>query len=90
MQSSFDTRFFQILTQIAAAELGADHDCTVATRAAASTEDPLVMRNAKSEIDALSPEIRDRLMAQTHRLLATDLSAIWDQMPNAGQTDLAN
>lgn len=83
MLSPFDTRFFAALAEAAAETLPPGDACTEAARQAARTHDPDDLRNARQRIDDLPAAERERLLADVHRRLATDLSAIWDQLPGA-------
>ena len=83
MLSTFDTRFFATLAEVAAATLDPHDSYIEIARKAAETGDPEDLRAARRALDALPAERRDRLMAETHRRLATDLSAIWSQLPGA-------
>lgn len=83
MLSPFDIRFFTTLADVAAGVLGPGHDCTEAAQVAARSGDPQDSLAARTCLDHLPADQRDRLMAETHRRLATDLSAIWDQLPGA-------
>ncbi|MGP6085859.1 hypothetical protein [Antarctobacter jejuensis] len=83
MRTPFDSRFFKVLADVATELLGPDHPSSEASRSAADTDDPLLMRAARQSLDTLPPDTHERLMAETHRRLATDLSAIWDNLPGA-------
>ncbi|WP_305972214.1 MULTISPECIES: hypothetical protein [unclassified Mameliella] len=83
MISPFDTRFFATLAEVAAQTLDPQDSYIATARKAARTGAPEDLRAARRGLDDLPAEQRDRLMAETHRRLATDLSAIWDQMPGA-------
>lgn len=83
MLSPFDTRFFTTLAEVAEAQLGPDHACPQAASTALDSGDPRDLRAARQSLDALDDAERDRLMSETHRRLATDLSGIWDQLPGA-------
>lgn len=83
MFSTFDTRFFAALAEVAARTLDPQDSYVETVRKAAETGDPEDLRAARRALDALPAEQRDRLMAETHRRLATDLSMIWDQLPGA-------
>lgn len=83
MLNSFDIRFFATIAEVADALLGVDHACTTAARAAVKSRDPQDLRMARTCIDNLPADQHDGLMAETHRRLATEFSAIWDQLPDA-------
>jgi hypothetical protein len=83
MLSPFDTRFFATLAEVATQVLDPQDSTIEIARKAARTGAPDDLRAARQALDDLPADKRDRLMAETHRRLATDLSAIWDQMPGA-------
>lgn len=83
MLSNFDTRFFATLAEVAAHTLDPQDSYIEIARKAAETDNPEDLRAARQALDALPAERRDRLMAETHRRLATDLLAVWDQLPGA-------
>ena len=83
MLSPFDNRFFATLAEVAAQVLDPQDSTIEIARKAARTGAPDDLRAARQALDDLPADKRDRLMAETHRRLATDLSAIWDQMPGA-------
>ena len=90
MLGSFDTRFFQALAAVASATLDADDPFLALARTASGTGNPDDLRAARQGLEALPAEQRDRLMAETHRRLASDLSAIWDHLPGALPDRLRN
>jgi len=83
MPGPFDTRFFATLAEVAARTLDAQDSYVETARKAAESGDPEDLRAARQALDALPAVQRDRLLAETHRRLATDLSAIWQQLPGA-------
>ena len=83
MLSTFDTRFLTTLAEVAAQTLDLHAGLIETARRASQTGDPGDARRAMQAVDELPAERRDRLMAETHRRMATDLSAIWDQLPGA-------
>lgn len=81
-----ETRFLTALAQAATQELGADHPLTRAAITAAddpaAPEPGLAVHQA---LDLLADDIRDRLLARTHKTMREDLSAIWSLLPGAAQ-----
>lgn len=79
-----DIRFFralqQVLAQDPAPELAA---CRSAVDHAIATALPQDLRAARLSLEALGDAARDRVMAQLHARMASDLSAIWDVLPLA-------
>lgn len=85
-----DKRFFDALDNVCAEMETVDQKCRDAIARARETGNPLDMRNARATVDDLDPAIRDRILAQVHRRMATDLSAIWDALPTAPKNDWPN
>lgn len=82
-----DIRFFQTLALVCTQTDGVDTPCQNAIQQALKTRDPQDMRAAHHAIDALDDGLKDQILQQVHRLMATDISAIWDVMSYAsGQT----
>ncbi|ETA52075.1 hypothetical protein [Ponticoccus alexandrii] len=82
-----DTRFFTALQQVLAeTDARTVKECRAAVDKAVASGAPLDLRAAWQSVDALSTETRDRIMAQVHARMASDLSAIWNFLPNAPDT----
>lgn len=82
-----DIRFFQTLALVCRQTDGVDTHCQNAIQQALDTRDPQDMRAARRAVDALDDARKDQILQQVHRLMATDISAIWDVMSYAsGQT----
>jgi len=82
-----DIRFFQTLALVCHQTDGVDTHCQNAIQQALDTRDPQDMRAARQTFDALDDARKDQILQQVHRLMATDISAIWDVMSYAsGQT----
>lgn len=79
-----DARFFAALQQVLAETEGPDFaHCREAAETALASRAPLDLLAARECVQALPDEPRDRVMAQVHARMASDLSAIWDFLPNA-------
>ncbi|SFD20320.1 hypothetical protein [Tropicimonas isoalkanivorans] len=78
-----DIRFFQALQQACASSDEVDPDCKDAIARAVESGNPESMRDARQSFDALDPAVKDKILQKAHRAMATDLSAIWDMLPNA-------
>lgn len=82
-----DIRFFQTLALVCHQTDGVDTHCQNAIKQALDTRDPQDMRAARHAVDALDDVLKDQILQQVHRRMATDISAIWDVMSYAsGQT----
>ncbi len=91
MNDPADTRFLSAL-QLALADSD-DPDCercSAAVNQALATGAPPDLRAARISMDSLPDQLRDRIMAQVHARMASDLSAIWDLMPGAPRTRRPN
>jgi hypothetical protein len=87
MPDPADLRFFTALQQVLAGTDSADcAPCRAAVDTALATGDPLDLRAARHSLDALDPAARDRILAEVHARMASDLSAIWGALPHAGAT----
>ena len=78
-----DTRFFKLLKKVCGETTAIDQACRDIVDRAISTGDPLDLRAARAAFDRLDPATKDAVLREVHRLMATDLSAIWDAMPGA-------
>lgn len=85
-----DIRFFKALQQVCAGFDDIEQTCRDAIDKAIKTGDPLDMRSARQALDALDEPIRDKVLMQVHRHMATDLSAIWSAHPSAKKDPLPN
>jgi len=83
MTDPADIRFFKALSAATALAEGLPRACRQAIERAVETGSPEDMRTARQHFDALAPAMKDSLMRQVHRAMATDLSAIWDMMSGA-------
>lgn len=83
MIDSADIRFFQTLKTVCSQTEGVDKTCQQAIQRALETGDPQDLRAARQTLDLLDGPLKDHLLQQVHRLMATDLSAIWDAMSHA-------
>lgn len=90
MKTSADTRFFAALSEICAQTDSVDNTCRDLIAKAAKTGDPLDMRTARQSFDDLEDRLKDQILAQVHRRMATDISAIWSVLPNAPKSERPN
>lgn len=81
-----ETRFLIALAGAAETRLGAAHPLTAAARAAQEGGDPAGAARAHEALAALSEELRDQLLAATHRKMREDIAAIWGLLPGAAQS----
>jgi len=80
-----ETRFLTALAQAATQELGEAHPLTRAAITAADDPTPEPGLAVRQALDLLPADIRDRLLAQTHKTMREDISAIWSLLPGAAQ-----
>lgn len=76
MFETFGPRFFEVLRQAAASRLAPEDACLAAIDAALSrpgAETTLAVQDALLRVE---PAVREAILAQTHRALATDGAAI--------------
>lgn len=85
-----DRRFLELLATEGAQMTGDDAPCVQAARTALESAHPDDLRRARQHVEALPPQSRDKLMRAVHRGLATDLSAIRDQLPGKPPTGRAH
>ncbi len=78
-----DKRFFQALKDTCATIDAVGKPCRDAVEHALTSEDPAAMRAARLAVDALDDKVRDQVLVQVHRRMATDLSAIWEGLSTA-------
>lgn len=87
MMDPVDTRFFTLLVQVLADEALPTDSVTEAVAEAAKraleSGAPLDLLAARRALEAMEPALKDRVLGRVHARMASDLSAIWDQMPQA-------
>lgn len=76
-------RFLAALETVLAQRGERDCGLSACVRAAIKTPTPERVAQVQDKMQELTEADRDRLMQKVHHHIATDLSAIWDQMPNA-------
>ncbi|MDP5220767.1 hypothetical protein Q5Y75_26620 [Ruegeria sp. 2205SS24-7] len=76
-------RFLDALEAVLAQPGEQEYGLSACVRAAIKTPTPERVARVQDKIRELPEADRDRLMQKVHHHMATDLSAIWDQMPNA-------
>jgi hypothetical protein len=81
MTDPVDLRFFTSLQKVLARSDTVDTACRDAVDRALATGAPEDLRIAREKVHALPTEFRERVLAQVHAAMASDLSAIWDMMP---------
>ncbi len=82
------TRFMDAVAAAATEHLGQDHPLRAAALKAAADPAPEHGSAVHAELDALTPESRDTILAQSHRTMREDLAAIWSHLPNASPDDI--
>lgn len=85
-----DIRFFKALSAVCAKIEAVDQPCRDAIDRALETGDALDMRAARQAVDDLDDTTRDKVLANVHRQMATDLSAIWDALSAAPESSRPN
>ncbi|MCA8881119.1 MAG: hypothetical protein KDA73_14445 [Rhodobacteraceae bacterium] len=81
------TRFFAALAAALAGRFDPEHPAFQLAEAAARGDDPAAVLDAQRALAALPDADRDAVMAETHRRLREDISAIWDLLPGAPGPD---
>lgn len=81
MMDPVDTRFFtelgRVLAEIAPGETGLAQAIDRALASGAALD----LRAARLALEGLEPALKDRLLGRVHARMASDLSAIWDFLP---------
>lgn len=90
MTDPVDLRFFTSLQNVLASAETEHTTCREAIDRALATGKPDDLRIARELVHALPAELRNSVLAQVHAAMASDLSAIWDMMPNASTAKRPN
>ncbi len=90
MTDPVDFRFFTSLQKVLANDDSVDTACRDAVDRALATGAPDDLRNARELVHALPTEVRNRILARVHAAMASDISAIWEMMPNASAAKRPN
>lgn len=85
-----DLRFFTSLQKVLTSAETENTACREAIDRALATGKPEDLRIARELVHALPTELRNSVLAQVHAAMASDLSAIWDMMPNASTAKRPN
>lgn len=80
-------RFMDAVATAATEHLGKDHPLCAAALKAATDPAPEHGVAVQSQLDALSFECRDAILAQAHKIMREDLAAIWSHLPAASPDD---
>ena len=83
MTDPVDLRFFRALEKACGQCAEVDEPLRHAIRRALETGDPKDLAAARVALDEIENAVKDSLLRQVHRHMASDLSAIWDAMPGA-------
>lgn len=86
MFEAFGPRFFEALRQVAASRLAPDDACLTALDAALGSPGPEATVAVQEALSCLEPAVREEILAQTHRALATDATSILAAWGSAGRT----
>ena len=90
MKKNATGRFFEELSLASADIAGPDSAVTKAARIAVDTPSPTNFVKAQEALALVPEDLREEILQKVHARMASDIEAIWDQLPNASKTDRPN
>ncbi len=90
MKKNATDRFFEELSLVSAEVAGPDSAVAKATRMAVETPSPTNFVKAQEALALVPEDLREEILQKVHARMASNIEAIWDQLPNAPKTDRPN